>query len=78
MIRHLSRAHEVTVASLVRSAQEAKDGEGLAQYCAHYEMGRVRDSVQMLRMLSRLPTPTPKRRGRCTPPSTAALTGIRP
>lgn len=63
MIRHLSRSHEVTVASLVRSEQEAKEGEGLAQYCAHYEMGRVRDSVQMLRMLARLPTPTPSSMG---------------
>jgi hypothetical protein len=28
MIRHLSASHEVTVASLARSAAEAKEGEG--------------------------------------------------
>jgi sugar transferase (PEP-CTERM/EpsH1 system associated) len=59
MISHLSRKHEVTVASIVRSAQEAAEGEGLAKYCARYEMGRVRDPVQVLRMLARLPTPAP-------------------
>ncbi len=63
MIKHLAQKNEVTVASLVRSAQEAKEGEGLAQYCAHYEMGSVRDSVQMLRMLVRVPTPTPSSSG---------------
>jgi sugar transferase (PEP-CTERM/EpsH1 system associated) len=63
MIKHLSRKNEVTVASLVRSAQEAKEGEGLAKHCAHYEMGMVRDWVQTLRMLARLPTTTPSSMG---------------
>jgi sugar transferase (PEP-CTERM/EpsH1 system associated) len=63
MIKHLSRKNEVTVASLVRSAQEAKEGEGLAKHCAHYEMGMVRDAVQRLRMLARLPTTTPSSMG---------------
>ena len=63
MIKHLARENEVTVASLVRSSQEAKEGEGLSGHCAHYEMGRVRDPVQMLRMLARLPTPTPSSMG---------------
>ena len=63
MIRHLSRDHEVIVASLVRSEKEAQEGEGLARYCAHYEMGRVNDSVQTLRMIARLPTPTPSSMG---------------
>jgi sugar transferase (PEP-CTERM/EpsH1 system associated) len=62
-IRHLSHQHKVTVASLARSEQEAKEGEGLAQYCAHYEIGRVHDSVQALRMLARLPTATPSSMG---------------
>ncbi len=30
MIKHLAQKNEVTVASLVRSPQEAKEGEGLA------------------------------------------------
>jgi sugar transferase (PEP-CTERM/EpsH1 system associated) len=63
MIRHLSRTHEVTVASLVRSDQEVTEGQGLAQYCANYEMGRVHTPVQMLRMVARLPTPTPSSMG---------------
>src|SRR5947208_9152925 len=62
-IRHLSRQHQVTVASLARSEQEAKEGEGLAQYCGRYEIGRVRDWVQALRMGARLPTPTPSSMG---------------
>src|SRR5512134_4103210 len=59
MIRHLSARHAVTVVSLARSAAEANEGAGLAQHCAAYEMGRVDDRVQALRMLARLPTPTP-------------------
>jgi polysaccharide biosynthesis protein PslH len=63
MIRHLSQDHEVTVASLARSEAEAREGEGLAAHCAHYEMGRVRDTVQTLRMVVRLPTSTPSSMG---------------
>jgi hypothetical protein len=59
MIRHLSARHEITVASIARSADEAKEGEGLAKYCARYEMGVVRNSIQAARMVARLPTPTP-------------------
>ena len=63
MIRHLAGNHDVHVASIVRSAQEAKEGEGLAQHCFHYEMARVRIPVQLLRMIGRLPTPTPSSMG---------------
>jgi sugar transferase (PEP-CTERM/EpsH1 system associated) len=59
MIRHLSRTHDVTVASIVRSAQEAAESEGLAQHCARYEIARVYDPVQALRMVARLPTTAP-------------------
>ncbi|HEX8011822.1 MAG TPA: TIGR03087 family PEP-CTERM/XrtA system glycosyltransferase [Casimicrobiaceae bacterium] len=59
MIRHLSRDHEVTVASIVRSDEEAAEGAGLAQHCARYEMARVYDPLQALRMVARLPTPAP-------------------
>ena len=59
MIRHLAASHEVTVASLVRSSQEASEGEGLAGFCKRYEMVRVRNPVQVLRMVARLPTATP-------------------
>jgi polysaccharide biosynthesis protein PslH len=63
MIRHLSAQHEVYVASLVRSDQEAKEGEGLAAFCAHYEMGRVHNPLQVVRMLARLPTASPSSMG---------------
>jgi sugar transferase (PEP-CTERM/EpsH1 system associated) len=59
MIRHLARTHEVTVASLVRSAQEAEEGKGIAPYCHDFAMARVHDPVQALRMVGRLPTTTP-------------------
>ena len=63
MIRHLSRNHRVTVASLARSAEEAREGEGIAPHCAAYEMARVRNSAQTLRMVARLPTATPSSMG---------------
>jgi len=59
MIRHLAASHEVTVASLARSPEEARDGEGIAPYCARFEMAVVNNPVQALRMVARLPTPTP-------------------
>ncbi len=34
MVRHLSKNHSVTVASLAHSEQELRDGAGLSQYCA--------------------------------------------
>ena len=59
MIRHLSARHEVHVASIARSIQEAQEGEGLAAHCASYDIGRVSNPVQTIRMLLRLPTATP-------------------
>ena len=64
MIRHLSAAgHQVTVCSLVRSPEEAEQGLGIAPYCADFEMGGVVEWVQVLRMLGRLPLPTPSSMG---------------
>ena len=64
MIRHLSASgHEVTVASLARSAQEADEGKGIASYCSRYEMADVRDALQVVRMVARLPTLTPSSMG---------------
>ena len=63
-IKHLSATgHNVTVVSLVRSPDEARDGAGIARYCAHYEMAQVRDPIQFARMLLRVPTPTPSSMG---------------
>ncbi len=59
MIRHLGLAHQVTVASLVRSEQEADEGRGIAAHCHQFAMARVHDPLQALRMAARLPTSTP-------------------
>jgi sugar transferase (PEP-CTERM/EpsH1 system associated) len=63
MIRHFAQRNDVTVASLVRSDAEAAEGSGLAAHCRRYEMGRVSEPVQMLRMVARLPTPIPSSLG---------------
>jgi sugar transferase (PEP-CTERM/EpsH1 system associated) len=64
MIRHLSASgHEVTVASLARSPQEADEGKGIAPYCARYEMAQVSGPVQAARMILRAPTPVPSSMG---------------
>ena len=64
MIRHLSAVgHEVHVASLVRSTEEADEGRGIAEHCASFTMGRVHEPVQFARMVARLPLPTPSSMG---------------
>jgi polysaccharide biosynthesis protein PslH len=63
MIKHLSASHEVTVVSLARSAEEAREATGIAPYCARYEMAEVSNPIQVGRMLLRLPTPIPSSMG---------------
>jgi sugar transferase (PEP-CTERM/EpsH1 system associated) len=63
MVKHLSRTHEVTVASLVRSEQEAREGHGLKEHCHRYLMERVRGPAALVRMLYRLPTSHPSSMG---------------
>ena len=63
MIRHLGRNHEVTVASLVRSAAEAAAGEGLGAYCARYRFAQVGRAAAIGRMVARLPTRVPSSMG---------------
>lgn len=63
MIRHLARDHQVTVCSIVRTDAEASAGNGLAQFCEDYRMVRVRESLQVLRMMARLPTAEPSSMG---------------
>ena len=41
MIKHLSQNHEVVVASLARSPEEAEAGQGIAGHCADYLMEQV-------------------------------------
>ncbi len=59
IISHLSKRHEVTVCSIARSAEEEAEGQGLRQHCARLVVGRVSDPLQAVRMVARLPTPTP-------------------
>ena len=76
MIRHLSAAgHQVTVCSLVRSSEEAEQGRGIAPYCADFAMGSVVEWVQILRMVVRLPVPTPSSMGYFYSPSMADQVG---
>ncbi|HEY1089672.1 MAG TPA: TIGR03087 family PEP-CTERM/XrtA system glycosyltransferase [Burkholderiaceae bacterium] len=73
MIRHLGeQGHKVTVCSLARSEAEAKEGEGIAPYCAAFHMGRVHNPVQVLRMVVRLPLLTPSSMGFFYSPDLAA------
>ncbi|TMQ76867.1 TIGR03087 family PEP-CTERM/XrtA system glycosyltransferase [Candidatus Accumulibacter phosphatis] len=70
MIRHLTASgHRVTVCSLARSPLEAEEGRGIAPHCARFEMEQVSDPVQTLRMVARLPLPTPSSMGYFYSPS---------
>lgn len=64
MIRHFSgQGHKVTVCSLSRSPAEAKEGEGIRNHCEHFEMASVSNSIQVIRMVARLPLVTPSSMG---------------
>ena len=64
MIRHLGeQGHEVTVASLARSDEEAAEGAGLADHC-HAVIGeQVGRAAAAARMVARLPTTVPSSMG---------------
>lgn len=70
-IRHLGRRHEVVVASLARSPEEAEAGRGIAPHCSDFLMGEVRSPTAWLRMIARLPTPQPSSMGYFYAPSLA-------
>jgi len=61
MIKHLGG--EVTVASIARSPGEAREGQGIAPFCAYYEMVEVSNPIQVARMALRVPLPTPSSMG---------------
>lgn len=64
MIRHLSASgHQVTVCSLARSPAEAEEGRAIAPYCDGFEIGHVKEWLQVARMIVRLPLPTPSSMG---------------
>jgi sugar transferase (PEP-CTERM/EpsH1 system associated) len=59
MISHLARSHEVTVASLARSPEEAKESEGLRDHCHEVLLGQVTLPGALLRMALAAPTRRP-------------------
>ncbi|MEJ6002471.1 TIGR03087 family PEP-CTERM/XrtA system glycosyltransferase [Paucibacter soli] len=64
MIRHLTaQGHRVTVCSLSRSDAETAEGQGLEKHCQAFELARVHNPVQALRMVARLPLLTPSSMG---------------
>jgi polysaccharide biosynthesis protein PslH len=63
MIRHLNREHEVVVASLARSPEEAAAGRGIAAHCSSFIMEEVSAPAAWARMVARLPTPGPSSMG---------------
>lgn len=62
-IRHLSRTHEVTVASLAHAADEAIEGKGLAEHCSARIVERTYGLTRGLRAIARLPTTIPSTMG---------------
>ena len=64
MIRHLTASgHEVTVASLARTPEEAKEGEGIAPHCARFMVEVVKGPIQGAKMVLNLPRRTPSSMG---------------
>lgn len=63
MISHLSKQHQITVASLVRSGEEAREGEGLRDHCRKFMAQHITAPAAVTRMLLRLPTPVPSSMG---------------
>ncbi|WP_417623753.1 TIGR03087 family PEP-CTERM/XrtA system glycosyltransferase [Paremcibacter congregatus] len=64
MVKHLQGAgHKVTVASLARSAEEAAECQGIADYCEEFVLCEVRNPFQALRMGARLLTSEPSSMG---------------
>lgn len=64
IIRHLrDSGHSVTVASLVRSAEEEQEGQGLVDFCDRILVGRISPAKAALHTLARLPTTTPSSMG---------------
>ena len=69
IVKHLTESgHQVTVASLARSADEAVAGAGLSRYCHRYLVEQIGTLPALGRMLLRLPTVVPSSIGYfCSP-----------
>ncbi len=59
IIKHLNKKHEVTVASLVRSKDEAQAGKGIGKFCSKYFMGHVTKKLSFWNILKNIPFFTP-------------------
>lgn len=77
MIKHLSRRHEVVVASMARSPEEAEAGRGLSKHCHDYIMAQVTPAAAWARMIARLPTREPSSMGYFRSPDLARRIGER-
>jgi polysaccharide biosynthesis protein PslH len=56
IVEHFARRHSVTVASLAGSAEEARAGVGLADFCEKQLVERVHEPLRTMRMLARVAT----------------------
>ena len=72
IIRHLGAYAQVTVATLLRSDEERRAGEGLTQHCRQVIAEQVAPAAAAWRMVARLPTPTPSSFGYFYSPALAA------
>lgn len=63
MISHLGKSHQVTVASLARSDEEAEAGSGLASHCHKFMVETIGPAASLRQMLLRAPTPIPSSMG---------------
>jgi len=59
MIKHLSRRHEVFVASLAHTKQELEQGAGLKEHCAEIYAAVLPERLRWLQAFSALPTAEP-------------------
>lgn len=59
MIKHLSRNHKVSVVSIVRSDEEAREAEGIKEYCHRYTMVALNNGVSWIKTVLNLLGPKP-------------------
>lgn len=63
IISHLSKTHDVTVASIARSEEEAAAGKGIEEHCSRHVMASVHNRWQIVRAFLRAPTSEPASMG---------------
>lgn len=64
MVKYLSeQGHDVVVASLSRSEQETEECRGIAKYCSEFHICEINETIQKIRMVSRLFSTDPSSMG---------------